>query len=136
MSQEPAQITFTTNVFASPAFLGPLITVIASLASAAGVHVLDNQVLQQQLILVLGVIITGWLHWQFPGASGKLGVNAPAPWKAPSSQDIPAGASLVTVAAPTDIVQATAVRPLPVGSHVVDVMSTKSTAAVVNVASK
>jgi hypothetical protein len=118
MSNEaaPAQVTYTTNAFASPVFLGPLVTLIASVASAAGVHVLDDPALQQQLILVLGIVLTWALHWQFPGASGKLGLDAPAPWTAPASQDISTGTSVVSVPAPTATVQTTAVQPLPVSA--------------------
>ncbi len=109
----PAQVTYTTNTFASPVFIGPLVTLIASIASAAGVHVLDDPAIQQQLILVLGIALTWALHWGFPSASGKLSFGGPAPWTAPSPQDLQAGTSVVTVPPPTASSQVTAVQPLP-----------------------
>lgn len=117
----PAQLTFTTNVFASPTFLGPLVALIASIATSMGVKVLDDPALQQQLILVLGVVITGALHYWFPGAAGRLGIEAPMPWNTPGSQPVAVGASVVTVAAPKDAVQISSVQPLSVGVHTVEV---------------
>ena len=121
MNPAPAQVSFTSNAFLSPEFLGGVAILVALAAGKAGIHVFDDQSTQQLLVMFLGVVFTGVGHWLFPGASGKLGLTAPAPWSTPASQDIPAGTSVVAVPAPRDAQQTTAVQPLYVGAHRVEV---------------
>ncbi len=114
---QTAQVTYTTSPFLSPGVLGAAVTFIASLASAAGVHVLDNPMVQQQLILVIGIIGTAFAHWMWPHNDGKLSFNAPL--STPTPRDLPAGASIVNVS--TTGTQETSVNPLPIGDHTVTV---------------
>lgn len=124
----PAQITFTSSLFTSPIFLGAIVTLIASIASAFGVHVLDSEAMQQQAILVLGVIITGILHWAFPNADGKLSASAPAAWNNPSPVPVQTGASAISVPHPEDANQAATVVPLDIGTHTIEIAQPAPTA--------
>ena len=133
----PASITYTTNPLLSPTVLGGVVTLLASIASAFGVHVLDDPMLQQQLVLVLGLVGTAVARWMWPNNDGRLSFAAPL--STPASQDLPAGASVVNVPAPADKTQTTDVQPLPIGTHTVEVMkptpllspATPSTATIV-----
>lgn len=118
--QAPAQITYTTNPLLSPAVLGALVTLIASIASSFGVKVLNDPALQQQLIVVLGIVGTGLAHWAWPHNDGKMSLSAPL--STPAPQDVPAGASVINVPAPVDKMQVADVQPLPSGTHVVEVV--------------
>jgi hypothetical protein len=115
----PAQITYTTNPLLSPVVLGALVTLIASIASSFGVKVLNDPALQQQLVIVLGMIGTGLAHWAWPHQDGKMSLSAPL--SVPAPQDVPAGASVINVPAPADKMQVADVQPLPSGTHVVEV---------------
>lgn len=115
----PAQITFTTNPLLSPAVLGALVTLIASIASGFGFKVLNDPALQQQLIVVIGIVGTALAHWIWPHQDGKMSLSAPL--LTPAPQDVPAGASVINVPAPADKAQVADVVPLESGTHVVDV---------------
>jgi hypothetical protein len=125
--QAPAQITYTTNPLLSPAVLGALVTLIASIASSFGVKVLNDPALQQQLIVVLGIVGTGLAHWMWPHQDGKMSMSAPL--STPAPQDVPAGASVINVPAPADKLQTADVQPLPTGTHVVEVADPAPAAA-------
>lgn len=116
----PAQVTYTSNVIASPEVVGAILTVGASFASG-GVHVLSDPATQQQIVFLIGIVLTGVMHYFFPGASGKLGITAPMPWATPASQYIQPGTSAVTIPHTTSVNQTTEVVPLSAGSHKVDV---------------
>ena len=113
----PAKLTFVSNLFTSKIFLAQAVALLASILSAAGVHVLDDQGMQQQAIVVLDVVATGLLRWLFP--TGPVSISAPV--VTPPAQDVPVGASVVSVPAPKDQQQVTAVQPLDVGVHTVAV---------------
>lgn len=117
----PAQVTYTSNVFASPEAIGLYVTIIGLVAGKLGVHIPTDDATQAQLTIAVGVLVTGIGHYLFPGASGKLGLTAPMPWANPTLQDVQAGTNVVAVPAPGDVNQTTGVVPLPVGSHKVDV---------------
>jgi hypothetical protein len=126
----PAQLTFVSNLFTSKIFLAQLAAVIASIATAAGVHVLDDPGNQQMLIVLLGGLATMLLRWLFP--TGPVSISAPI--STPAAQDVPVGASVVHVAAPADKIQVTAVQPLAMGDTMVTVLRpepAKETPAVV-----
>ena len=91
----PAQVTYTTNPILSPTVLGGLVTFIATLASAFGVHVLDDPQLQQTLVVVLGLIGTAIAHYLWPHQDGRLSFSAPLVTPAP--QNLSVGTSTVTV---------------------------------------
>lgn len=119
MPDSPAQLTYTTNPLLSPAVLGGLVTVAASIASSFGVHILNDPALQQQLVLVLGVVLTAFAHWMWPHNDGKLSLSAPL--STPAPVDVPIGASVVTVPLPSAPTQTTAVVPLDSGKSTVTV---------------
>lgn len=121
MNPAPAQVTYTSNAFLSPEFIGGLATMIALLAGRMGVQVLADPANQQLLVMLVGMVMTGVAHFLFPSASGKLGLTAPAPWSTPTAQDIPPGTSVVAVPESTDTQQTTSVVPLSVGAHRVEV---------------
>jgi len=79
---------------------------------------LDDQGTQAQLVGFLDVFATILLRWLFP--TGPVSLSAPV--MTPAAQDVPAGASIVTVPAPVDQTQVTGVQALPVGSHNVEVL--------------
>jgi hypothetical protein len=114
----PAKLTFVSNLLTSKIFLAQVVTLIAMIASAAGVHVLDDQGTQAQLIGVLDVVATMLLRWLFP--TGPVSLSAPI--STPLAQDVPAGASVVTVPAPKDRSQVAGVQPLEIGAHTVEVV--------------
>jgi hypothetical protein len=126
-AKPPAQITYTTNPLLSPVVLGALVTLIASIASGYGVHVLNDPAIQQQLIVVLGIIGTAIAHWIWPGQDGKMSLSAPL--STPAPQDVPAGASVINVPAPADRLQVADVQPLAAGTHVVEVVDPAPSAA-------
>ncbi len=121
MPSAPAQITFTSNVFASPEFVADVVTVIMLVAGHFGVHVLADPLMQQVLVIAVGRGLAWVGHYLFPDASGKLGLTASMPWNTPAAKDIPVGTSVVAVSAPQDAQQATAVVPLDQGAHRVEV---------------
>lgn len=113
----PAQISYTTNTFASPEFLGLLGTVAALIAGKLGLTIPALDLATQQMLAALvGMALTALAHWAFPSASGRLGLTAPAPWAAPAPQDIPVGPSVVTVPHPHDEAQVATVTPIDVGT--------------------
>lgn len=117
MNPAPAQISFVSNLLTSKIFLAQIVTMIASIASAAGVHILDDQGMQQQAILLLDAVATALLRWLFP--TGPVSLTGPV--STPANQNVPVGASVVHVAAPAEVVQTTTVQPLTVGEHTVSV---------------
>lgn len=114
-----AQITYTTSPWLSPTFLGAIVTVLAMIASAAGIHVLDDQTVQQQLIVALGFVGTGIARYMWPQNDGRLSFSAPL--STPAPQNVPVGASVVTVPATRDQSQVTTVQPLDVGMQTISV---------------
>jgi hypothetical protein len=74
---------------------------------------------QEQLIGGLDMLATIMLRLWFP--TGPVSLTGPL--STPAAQNIPAGASVVSVPAPKDAVQVAAVQALPVGSHTVDVVA-------------
>ena len=121
MSPAPAQVTYTSNAFLSPEFVGGVATMIALLAGRLGFQVLADPANQQLLVMLVGMVLTGVAHFLFPGASGKLGIAAPMPWSTPAPQDIQPGTSVVAVPAAADAGQTTTVIPLALGAQTVHV---------------
>lgn len=119
MPTAPAQLNFVSNLFTSKIFLTQVIALAASIASAAGVHVLDDQGTQQQIIGVLDFVITAILRWQF--STGPVSVSGPV--STPSPRDVPSGVSVVTVVSPKEQehTAAQAVQPIGTGVHEVTV---------------
>lgn len=120
MPDAPAQITYVTNPLLSPTIIGSVVTVIASIASGFGIHILDDPALQQQLVLIIGVLGTLFARWMWPNHEGKLSFTAPL--SVPAPQDVPAGASVINVPAPADKLQVADVQPLSTGTHTVAVV--------------
>jgi hypothetical protein len=117
----PAQVTYTTSVFTSPELIGAIVTAIAmAAAKSPSFQFLADPTNQQLLTMVVGAILTGIVHYLFPGASGKLGITAPAAWSTPTSQDISVGTNVVTLPASSDA-RPTTVAALPVGVHRVEI---------------
>ena len=114
-----AQITHTTNPFLSPIFLGAIVTMLAMGLSMAGVHFLDDQAVQQQVIGFLGIFGTAIAHYFWPHQDGRLSFAAPL--STPAPQNVPTGASVVTVPAAHDQVQVATVTPVDVGAQIVTV---------------
>lgn len=112
-STSPATITYTTNPLLSPSVIGAIATILTSIASAAGIHVLDDPLIQQQLIFVIGLIGTAVAHCIWPHNDGKLSFSAPLTTPAP--QSIPEGASIVVV----NPVKETSITPLNPPTQVV-----------------
>ncbi len=117
MNMAPAQLTFVSSLFASKIFWAQVVSLIAMIATAAGVHVLDAPGAQEQLIGGLDMLATIALRLFSPTGP----VSLTAPFSTPAAQDIPAGASVVSVPAPQDAIQVAAVHALPIGTHTVDV---------------
>lgn len=117
MPTAPAKLTFVSNLLTSKIFLTQVVAILASIASAAGVHLLDDQGMQQQLILVLDGVVTALLRWLFP--TGPVSITAPV--STPAAQDVPVGASVVTVPVSANQLQVAGVQPLDVGTHTVAV---------------
>jgi hypothetical protein len=116
-----AQLSYTTNVFSSPEFIGAAGTMIALFAGKMGVHVLDDPATQQMAVAMLGMILTGFFHWLFPNASGRLSLTAPSAANVPAARDVPVGPSVVTVPHPQDDAQVATVQPIVVGTQTVTV---------------
>lgn len=114
----PAQLNFVSSLFTSKIFLAQVVTVAASVASAAGIKILDDPAMQQQLILLLDALATALLRWQFP--TGPVSVTGPA--SSPGAVDVPAGASVVKVwpAEASGMSMPAIVQALPSGIHTVD----------------
>lgn len=113
-----AKLTFVSNLLTSKIFLTQVVALAALIAGAAGVHVLDDQGTQAQIIGILDAIITVLLRWLFP--TGPVSLTAPI--LTPAAQDVPVGASVVTVPAPKDQIQVPGVQPLDVGRSTVEVV--------------
>lgn len=113
-----AKLTFVSNLLTSKIFLTQVVALTALIAGAAGVHVLDDQGTQAQIIGILDAIITVLLRWLFP--TGPVSLTAPI--LTPAAQDVPVGASVVTVPAPKDQIQVPGVQPLDVGRSTVEVV--------------
>lgn len=118
-NDQTATVTYTTNPLLSPGVIGLFVTLAASIASASGVHVLDNPAIQQQLVVAIGIVGTAIAHWMWPHNDGKLSFAAPL--STPAPQVLPTGTSVVTVAKPDDTTKVTDVKPLPLGEHIVSV---------------
>lgn len=116
-----AQLTYTTNVFASPEFIGTVVSLIGMFAGKAGVHIFDDQQMQSILGVMVGMALGGIGHYFFPNASGRLSLSAPTAAGVPSPQNVPAGPSVVTVPKSTDWLQIATVQPIGVGKQVVTV---------------
>jgi hypothetical protein len=128
MPPAPATLSYTTNTFTSPEFLGALGTIIVLLAGAFGVQLphLDPAT-QQMLGAFIGMVGTGFFHWLYPNASGKLSFSAPTAASVPAPQDVPVGASVVTVPHPADQAQVSTVQPIASGvAQTVEVAPAKS----------
>jgi hypothetical protein len=117
MNPAPAQLTFVSSLFTSKIFWAQIVSLAALVLSASGVHVIDAPGVQEQLIGGLDMLATIMLRLWFP--TGPVSLTGPL--STPAAQNIPAGASVVSVPAPKDAVQVAAVQALPVGSHTVDV---------------
>lgn len=116
-SASTAQITYTTNPLLSPTVLGGVITLLAAVAGAFGIHVLDDPALQQTLVVVLGLLCTAVARYFFPQNEGRLSFFAP--FSTPAPQSVPVGSSVVTVPAATSPTQRTDVLPLDPGRSTV-----------------
>ena len=121
-----AQITYTTNPLLSPTVLGGVVTLAATIASAAGIHVLDDPQLQQTLVVVLGIIGTAIARYFWPHQDGRLSFAAPL--STPLPQDVPVGSSVVTVPPVSSDKKTTDVLPLDPGVSTVVVPPTALTA--------
>jgi hypothetical protein len=117
MTPAPAQLAFVSSLFASKIFWVQVVTLVAMILSAAGVHILDAPGAQEQAIGILDALATMALRWLAPTGPVAIG----APFSTPANQDVPVGASVVHVAAPTEALQVTAVQPIAVGTHTVTV---------------
>lgn len=113
----PAKLTFVSQLLTSKIFLAQVVALATSIASAAGMHLLDDQVVQQQAIVMLDVGATALLRWWFP--TGPVSLFAPV--VTPPAQDIPAGHSVIAVPASGGTPQAATVVPLSIGTHTLDV---------------
>lgn len=112
----PAKLSFVSNLLTSKIFLTQLVALAAMIASAAGYHLLDGPGVQEQVIGFLDIVFTTIFRLYSSGPVSLMG-----PLSTPSSQDIPAGASVVSVPAPKDQTQITNVQPLPLGITQVEV---------------
>jgi hypothetical protein len=118
MPTAPAKLQFVSSLLTSKIFWAQVVTVIALILSASGVHVLDDPAVQAQLIAAIDAIVTIVLRLY---SSGPVSLTGPI--STPPSQDVPVGASVVAVPAPKDPTQITAVVPLDAGTHTVDVVA-------------
>jgi hypothetical protein len=105
----PAQLNFVSNLFTSKIFLTQVASLIAVLASAEGVHVLDDPTMQVTLVAVLGAVATALLRWLAP--TGPVSVSAPV--VTPAAQDVPLGRSTVEIATPAAAPSTAVVTPAP-----------------------
>ncbi len=112
----PAQLNFVSSLFTSKICLAQVVTLIASIASAAGIKVLDDPAMQQQVILVLDALATALLRWLYP--TGPVSVTGPV--STPPAQNVPVGSSVVSVPAPAAMMQVATVQPLSDNVHTVD----------------
>lgn len=115
-SPAPAQLQFVSSLFTSKIFWTQVITLIAMVLSASGVHVIDAPGVQEQLVGTLDVVFT--VIFRLTGANGPVSLGAPL--NTPAPVDVPPGASVVTVPTPSATLQATVVQPLADGVHTVD----------------
>lgn len=129
MPDSPAQITYTTNPLLSPTIIGAAVTLLASIASGFGFNILNDPALQQQLVIVIGILGTAIAHWIWPNNDGKLSFAAPL--ITPASIDVPAGASVINIPATIDKLQIPDVQPLPIGTHLVEVASPAPSGSVI-----
>jgi hypothetical protein len=105
----PAKLTFVSNLFTSKIFLTQVVTLAALIAGASGVHVLDDQGAQAQLVGVLDVVVTMLLRWLYP--TGPVSISAPV--STPPAQDVPLGRSTVDIATPAFSPTTAVVTPSP-----------------------
>lgn len=113
----PAQLQFVSSLFTSKIFWAQVVTLVAMIASACGIHLLDAPGAQEQLIGVLDAIATVLLRLFFPSGPVSLG----GPLTAPDPLPIPAGTSVVSVTAPpTGVAPIAVVQPLSENIHTVD----------------
>jgi hypothetical protein len=117
MTPAPAQLAFVSSLFASKIFWTQVVTLLAMILSAAGYHVINAPGAQEQIVGGLDAIAT--MALRLFAATGPVSLAGPA--STPPPQDVPVGASVVTVAAPADAVQVTHVQPLDIGVHTVAV---------------
>src|SRR5687768_16167766 len=122
MSTNSAQITYTTSPLLSPTVIGGFVTFLATIASALGVHVLDDPQLQQTLVVVIGLAGTGIARYLWPHNDGRLSFTAPL--STPTPQTVPVGSSVVTVPTRDAPVQTSDVLPLEAGKSTVTVPPT------------
>lgn len=117
MPAAPAKLQFVKNTLSSKILWTQIVTVIAAVLTAQGVHVLDDPATQALVITAIdGIVTAGLRMWSSGGP-----VSITAPMTAPPAQDVPMGASVVSVPAPKDLIQAPAVLPLDAGAHIVEV---------------
>jgi hypothetical protein len=112
----PAKLSFVSNLLTSKIFLTQLVTLVAMIASAAGYHVIDSPGVQEQIITFLDIAFTILFRLYSSGPVAVFG-----PFSTPTQQDVPAGASVVSVPAPKDQTQTTNVQQLPLGISEVEV---------------
>ena len=117
MPPAPAQLIFVSNLITSKIFWTQVVTLVAMILSAAGVHVIDAPGVQEQVIGILDALATTALRLWAP--TGPVSLSAPM--SVPASQPVAVGASVVHVAAPAEAVQTTTVQALAVGEHTVTV---------------
>jgi hypothetical protein len=108
-STAPAKLSFVSNLFTSKIFLAQVAGLVAVIAGAAGVHVLDDPTAQTELVAVLSFVGTILLRWLAP--TGPVSVSAPI--ITPPAQDVPLGRSTVEIATPAAAPATVAVTPAP-----------------------
>ncbi len=88
------QLIFVRNLLSSKIIWAQLISLVASLASMAGVHVLDDQASQQEAIGFIDFFATTLLRWWFPTGPVALA----APFVTPAAVEVHPGSNDVHVA--------------------------------------
>lgn len=113
----PAKLQFVSNLATSKIFWAQIVTIAAIVLSACGVHVLDDPATQTQLIAAIDAVVT--IGFRLGSNNGPVSLTGPM--TTPPTQDVPTGASVVSVPAPKDLTQTAAVLPLDTGAHIVEV---------------
>jgi hypothetical protein len=121
----PAKLQFVSSLLTSKIFWTQVVTVVALILNASGVHVLDDSAAQAQLIAAIDAVVTVIFRLY---SSGPVSLTAPI--STPPGQDVPTGASVVSVPKPTDLLQTPAVLPLETGAHIVEVGTPRAIADV------
>ena len=93
MNPAPAQLAFVSSLFASKIFWVQVVSLVAMILSAAGVHVIDAPGAQEQIVGTLDALATMALRLWFP--TGPVSLSAP--FSTPANQNVPVGASVVHV---------------------------------------